>query len=398
MDNALMPLRLEIQGWRGISHSYALVNQFQWLAWHRLNLGPIQHVDVPFEYPHWQQGGVEAGLSKEDLSVLGSGHVAFEPEASYRIFSPLVVPPTLSLPTLTFAVTEIGLESVILKVNDFTGYAHAGGAFHTPSHWSKARLVEAGIDEASIAVIPHGVDKRYFYPLSDAQIKQQRLALGFSEEDVVLLNVGTPVFAKGIDILLKGFVNARQAKPNLRLMLKDQVSMYQSSARQTVLPYLKSIGNLREDDVSAIRMIEQNLSLEQLNMLYNMADVYVAPYRAEGFNLPAFEALSVGTPVIVTKGGASDDYLGSNWPGQISATLQRDSQTLRDAETVYLEPDLDHLSALLKASHRKSPVQPGADRSNAILHQGPLGPVGPAVTRTWEQVALELHDRLRALC
>ncbi|KAJ3024471.1 hypothetical protein HDV00_000914 [Rhizophlyctis rosea] len=42
--------------------------------------------------------------------------------------------------------------------------------------------------------------------------------------------------------------------------------------------------------------------------LYNAADCYISPYTAEGFNLPVLEALACGIPVVVTKGGPTDDF------------------------------------------------------------------------------------------
>ena len=42
--------------------------------------------------------------------------------------------------------------------------------------------------------------------------------------------------------------------------------------------------------------------------LYQMADAYVSPYAAEGFNLPALEAAACGLPLICTTGGPTDDF------------------------------------------------------------------------------------------
>jgi glycosyltransferase involved in cell wall biosynthesis len=43
--------------------------------------------------------------------------------------------------------------------------------------------------------------------------------------------------------------------------------------------------------------------------LFQAADVFVSPYKAEGFNMPALEAAACGTLVVATKGGATDDFL-----------------------------------------------------------------------------------------
>src|SRR4051812_35819491 len=43
--------------------------------------------------------------------------------------------------------------------------------------------------------------------------------------------------------------------------------------------------------------------------LYRSVHALVAPYRAEGFGLPILEALACATPVIVTSGGGSADFV-----------------------------------------------------------------------------------------
>ena len=46
-----------------------------------------------------------------------------------------------------------------------------------------------------------------------------------------------------------------------------------------------------------------------MNLLYNIADLYISPYRGEGFNMPVLEAMSVGLPVLVSAGGSTDDFV-----------------------------------------------------------------------------------------
>ena len=50
------------------------------------------------------------------------------------------------------------------------------------------------------------------------------------------------------------------------------------------------------------------LSSDELAELMACADVYVSPYKAEGFNLPVLESMALGVPVIITKGGPTDDF------------------------------------------------------------------------------------------
>ena len=46
--------RLLVEGWRGINHSYALVNQYHLYEWARANDPQVYHRDMPLLFAHWQ--------------------------------------------------------------------------------------------------------------------------------------------------------------------------------------------------------------------------------------------------------------------------------------------------------------------------------------------------------
>jgi len=52
----------------------------------------------------------------------------------------------------------------------------------------------------------------------------------------------------------------------------------------------------------------ESLSRADLDMLIAQSIALVHPYRAEGFYLGGLEAMSLGTVVVMTRGGAGDDY------------------------------------------------------------------------------------------
>jgi glycosyltransferase involved in cell wall biosynthesis len=101
-------------------------------------------------------------------------------------------------------------------------------------------------------------------------------------------------------------------------------------------------------------LISGHLNLAQLNALYNAADAYVTPYRAEGFNLPALEAQSCGTPVVATRGGATDDFLNGDRYHPIGGVLIENA-SLKEHLTLnaYVEPDGEHLVDVLTKMGRK---------------------------------------------
>ena len=102
--------------------------------------------------------------------------------------------------------------------------------------------------------------------------------------------------------------------------------------------------NLAAENISrSIISISDNLTQNQLNGLYGAADCYVSPYRAEGFNLTPLEAAASGTPVVITKGGSTDDYFHESFALQIESTLHKVGNTTQ------LEPLLESLVEQLSA-------------------------------------------------
>jgi glycosyltransferase involved in cell wall biosynthesis len=58
-----------------------------------------------------------------------------------------------------------------------------------------------------------------------------------------------------------------------------------------------------------------------LNALYGLADVFVYPSLYEGFGIPPLEAMSCGTPVIVSDRSSLPEVLGDEWTGKVAGVM-----------------------------------------------------------------------------
>ncbi|PUE50445.1 hypothetical protein B9Z47_01385 [Limnohabitans sp. 2KL-1] len=391
------PMRLQVQGWRGIHHSYALVNQFQMLAWLAQGVSLV-HTDQASPYHGIQQSGLSADDNAKIQQIPAEGPV----DAVYRIWAPLDLRTAITCPTLTYAVTELGLSDALRRPAELSAYFGGGGLIHTPSHWSKDRLVAWGMPAELVHVIPHGVHPAYFKALSGAHISRLRQALNYQPEDVVLLNVGAHFWNKGTDLLVKAFALARLQNKHLKLLLKDQTAYTGHSTRSQVVKYLNAIGQNRPDTLDAIRVMDTQVNLRQLNALYNLADAYVTPYRAEGFNLPACEAQACATPVLATQGGATDDFLLRNGANHFIAGTLHENTALRDDLTrnAHIEPQLDALVALLENLGRKTAAVPTHDVQHDTQHNMPRDTLhaphpNHRPDTTWRPPAARLLELLR---
>jgi hypothetical protein len=275
-----------------------------------------------------------------------------------------------------------------------------------------------------VVVIPLGVDTATFRPVTAIERATNRANLGIADDETVFLNIGVAVWNKGIDALLRAFARLRGQGRRVRLILKDQRDVYGISVEQTI----RNTGEqwpvlLRAETLAAISVIPGNLDRQQLRLLYGIADAYVSPYRAEGFNLPVLEAIACATPVIVTRGGATDDFCTDEVAFRIGGRAGRHENASTGLVGRFIEPDADellaameglaigrHLDAARAAEARARIVQdfswPRAARELAALVTGqptaaraaapqPAAPVTVRTGRVTQQEVLELIAMVR---
>jgi len=347
--------KLLVEGWTGINHSYAMVNQFQLLQFLKSNQIEIFHREAPYFNSSWSRDNIGAGFPPADAIQLANlAAYTGEPlDGVYRIHAPASLETTTdaapNVPIITFLVTEFGLDKGSFTPSaNVSAYSAAGHKVVTPSEWSRQRLLDFGFPSELVYVVPHGVDAERFYPLSPEARQAARTTLGYHDDHVVLLNVGAPIWNKGLDLVLESFLIARQKNKNLRLLVKDQQALYGVSAVK-MLQDMVAQGRVQpsEDDVAAISIISQSLSVAQLRELYGLADYYFSPYRAEGFNLPVIESIACGTPVLVTSGGSTDDFCDSNTSVRIPSTLARNLVIGDKTLAACLMPNMDAMINML---------------------------------------------------
>jgi glycosyltransferase involved in cell wall biosynthesis len=341
-----------IEGWRGVNHSFAMVNQHQILALARLGEFDIYHKDIPFFMSHWDEKLNGAGFDKDSAALIAglSDLPVGSADAIYRITAPIRPTVNKGAMEITFIVTELGLDLASFSSSSSSPgtFTEDGNIVVTPSRWSRDRLLDYGFDERSVRVIGHGVDTIAFNPLTAEERRFNRTNLGIPPDTTVFLNVGAPIWNKGGDLLVEAFARVHRRHPGTRLILKDARQLYGLSAEETVRQVGVRHPELITDElVSSISLIQGNMTQAELRLLYGLSDWYVSPYRAEGFNLPVLEALACGRPVIITSGGATDDFCHGPAVRRIPSTFHRGLLPGTLKQGCHLEPHLPELVELM---------------------------------------------------
>lgn len=327
-------MRVKLEGWRGISHSYALINQYQMLELRKRSGIALFHHDRPFPDPRWSRLTGAGGFDPRAAALLADIPPPDGPaDVTFRICYPHDAGADDGARVFAFATCEFDrlLPGAI-------GAVDRDCAFVTPSRWSKQGLVASGLDPHKIHIVPHGVDPAVFHPPSPQSRDAMRRWLGLDPAQFLFLNVSALTANKGIDALLLAFARVHARHPQAVLLLKDQSAIYENL---TAAALLEMMGGDMGPARHAVRTLSDDLPLNRLAQLYGAADAYVSPYRAEGFNLPPLEAAACGTPIAVTQGGATEDYVRDCFALKIASR-----PILRDGLGM-LEPDPDSLTGAM---------------------------------------------------
>jgi glycosyltransferase involved in cell wall biosynthesis len=359
-----------IEGWRGVNHSIAMVNQNQILEMLKRPGWRIFHRDAPYFRPHWNRAQFASGFAPEEQARIDAladpGGATMD--ACLRIASPVRLgQPGQARKTCTYMVTELGptaagFDPPTLRPAQIT---QGDDLVVTPSRWARDRLLDWGLSADKVHVVPHGYKTDVFAPMSPEERAEARRMVGVAPHEIVFSNVGVATWNKGVDLLLLAFAQLRSRGLPVRLFLKDHKALYGVGVGDLYAQLARSVTLLDDDAVrGAICVLSGSLSLPQLRSLYALSDAYVSPYRAEGFNLPVLEAMGCGTHVIVSAGGATDDFV----PEPLAYRLHTRRGTAQDQPAVhgeFLVPDLDDLIQAMEQVARG--MRPDPDRRQAAL-------------------------------
>ncbi len=240
--------------------------------------------------------------------------------------------------------------------------------------------IDSGFAADKIKVVPLGVDIDRFHPQVEAMELPTQKAFKF-------LFVGGTLQRKGIDLLLEAYRTAFSRQDDVCLVIKDMgtQTFYRGHTAGEQIPALQ-----RDSQCGEIVYLTEDLPAEELPGLYAACDCLVHPYRGEGFGLPVAEAMACGLSVVVTKGGACDDFCNEEYAFMVPSVrvpVRFPEETVGQAWM--LEADVGALAT----SMRQVCSDPHSARA-----MGARAAVHIAEHFSWARAAEIAYDTLVALC
>jgi glycosyltransferase involved in cell wall biosynthesis len=356
-------LKVQVEGWRFINHSYAVVNRnhLRWMLQDpRLE---VSHKEMPLYSKSWvNKPADEFPQHFEQALKLGPSDTPEAIDWVFRIDFPYRLEKPEHGKLLVFATNEYQ----IIDQTKFSGrstqaaFEDPDTYFMTPSLWSARAFYEHGVAPERVWVIPHGVDAEDFRVSSAEEKAAYRRQVGIPDAEHVFLHVGAGTFNKGLDVLLMAFAAHCKRHEGSRLMVKGMDGLYGNAINNATKSPTFQLPSHVPFPSDRVIYVGGDLSALQVDRMYRLADSYLSPYRAEGFNMPVLEALVHGLPLAVTKGGSTDDFVGAF---EYSHFIDSKPGSLHD-DRRYLEPDVAQLlNTLNQLKAGSSPNQGAIERS-----------------------------------
>lgn len=250
-----------------------------------------------------------------------------------------------------------------------------------PSRHVWKTYVASGVPQEQVHIVPNGVDSQIFRPEAKPVPLPTRKSFKF-------LFVGGTIWRKGVDILLEAYRSVFHRNDDVTLIIKDmgQDSFYQGQGAGHLIRSIQEDPNAPE-----IVYLTDMYSGQQMPGLFTACDCLVHPYRGEGFGLPVLEAMACGLPVIVTAGGATDDFCSPRTVFQIGAKripFTSPSLELAGGAGWVLEPDVEDLKQVLR--HVFENVWDAKTRAQRALEHVRNG-------HTWDHVAAKIAERIQCI-
>jgi len=248
----------------------------------------IYRVKVPFRHAFAFAFRKAARLAKEadiihTTTYVGTGTTWF---ARKLVKKPVIVTFHEVWGKLFFKFQNPVVGGINYLLEGFICRAYRNDTLTCPSEATKRAMVEKGLPEENIHVIPHGIDHSIF----------NRSVRPMKRWDCpTYLAFGRAGISKGIEYLVEAVPEISKAVPGSKLILmlsrKDRYSKIISKVRKLGI-------------MDKVIFLQPRSSASGVASVIKSCDVVVVPSLSEGFGFNAVEAQACGVPVVASNVGS----------------------------------------------------------------------------------------------
>ena len=191
-------------------------------------------------------------------------------------------------------------------MNEFLARHRFVDAYHVPCNKTAEqvkKILDFLGDDTPIFVRPFWMNQGLWYPRSDDQKHDDRLDLGFSDEDFVVgsfqrdtegSDLKSPKLEKGPDLFCNAVTALHAIHPKVKVLLGGWRRQYVISRLEAAnVPYV---------------YVEKPF-LPEVNKLYNCLDAYFVASRYEGGPQAILECATIGVPIVSRDVGVASEIL-----------------------------------------------------------------------------------------
>lgn len=195
-----------------------------------------------------------------------------------------------------------------------------------PSTMNRDIFVASGT-RVPVHVVPH-IRRHAWNAFSEHELVQARAQFGIPAHHFVFYTISTWQPRKAIPELLQAYAHAFSANDPVSLVLKTTPEgsagppfFHEAASGDLAQAELDAIAAEVDHELPHLCLLPYELSGRGIDLLHRIGDCFVSLTHGEGWGLGAFEAATLGTPVVMTGWGGQCDFLGEDWGGRIAYRL-----------------------------------------------------------------------------
>ena len=229
-----------------------------------------------------------------------------------------------------------------------------------PCEFNRTAFLRSGL-ERPVHVVPH-IRRHCWREYAPSDVARARAQLGIPSGNRVFYTINAWDPRKNMPALVRAFARAFAVDAPVSLLIKTGPTGHGDApfypvlpTRELVLQAMREAAAETGRQIPQIVLVDAELDGDGIDLIHMLGDVYVSLTHGEGWGLGAFEAATLGKPVIMTAWGGQCEFLGADWPGAIPCALEPvplwpPHQPSYFPSQCWAAPDVDAAVALMRAA------------------------------------------------